>query len=607
MSPSDVKNGLLAALVLLQAALAPTVHGQLVRGRLVDAADDAAVAGAMMTLMDRDGRAIERVLTQSVSGRFELRAAEPGEYRVRAERIGYATTFSAFFSVSAGDTLTVEMAAPVEALSLEGVSATVGPRCRVRPEEGLAVARVWDEARKALAAATWTQERGLYRYEMLRIKRLLDESAQKVEFEDRVYAEGLVPVPYVARAADSLVTHGFARLSAEASDFWAPDAEVLLSDSFLDTHCLRIRSGGTASDLVGLEFEPVPDREVADIAGTLWLNATTAELQRVDFRYVNLPVPSWLMDASPGGEVHFRALPDGTWIVTSWHIRMFRAGEAEHPLTGRPVPTLEGVAVTRGAVLRAHGVQGVVFEGQRGRHIAGTVVDSLGVGLPGARAFVTGSGTETVTDAQGRFELDHLGVGTYELHFTHPYLEQLWYEPEPVDVDVGPGANSLAEVRFEAPAKSDVLAHVCGRDGPPRPLLITTDGRTVFRTAVLTGRVTDDDGAPVKDAELRLLTKAYEPQLFAQARDPDTFDFEAQRFRWKGKSSSSGFYRVCWLPTDVPIELVVLGKHEEADRGALDAALSFTDIHGGRVATITIDPESPHQTLDLRVEGRDRR
>ncbi len=153
----------------------------------------------MMTLMDRDGNPVERTLTNTSTGLFELRAPGPGEYRVRAERIGYATTFSAFFGISAGETFTVEVSAPVEAVTLEGITAAVGPRCEVRPEEGMAVARVWNEARKALAAAAWTQERGLYRYEMLGINRLLDERGRRVEVEDRVYRQSLVPAPYVAR------------------------------------------------------------------------------------------------------------------------------------------------------------------------------------------------------------------------------------------------------------------------------------------------------------------------------------------------------------------------------------------------------------------------
>ena len=593
------------ALVVLQSAVASAVQGQVVRGRLVDDGDSAAIAGAMITLVGRDGRGVARMLTRSGTGVFELRVPAPGEYRLRAERIGYGTTHSAFFRISTRDTLTVQMAAPIEAISLAEISVSVRPQCHLRPEEGLAVARVWDEARKALAAASWTQERGLYRYEMLGIKRFLDQDGRRVEAEDRAYGQALVPVPYVARSADSLVHGGFARFSAEASDFWGPDAGVLLSDPFLDTHCLRVRSG--AGGLVGLEFEPVPDRNVADIAGTMWLDAETAELQRVDYRYVNLPVPDWLMEASPGGTVSFRGLPDGTWIVTSWNIRMFTAGEAEHPLTGQPTATLEGVAITHGEVLRAHGDAGVVFEGHRGRRVAGTVVDSLGAGLPNARVYVQGSGTETETDAEGRFELDRLGAGTYALHFTHPYLEPLWYESEPVEVEVGPDVDSRVEVRFEAPPLSDVLSAVCGRDGPPGVPMVSAAGTAVWQTGILTGTVTDTDGNPIEDATLHLLTRAYDPRHFARVRDPRTINLEEQRSRWTEKSSSTGFYRVCWLPSGVPIELVVLGQDEDVDRDALEAALSLADLFPGRVTTLTIDPASPQRALNLRLEagGRD--
>ena len=600
MRGDRIRAGVVIALVALQAAAASAAHAQVVRGRLVDADGNTAIGGAMMTLMDRDGSAVERTLTNTSTGLFELRAPGPGEYRVRAERIGYATTFSAFFEISGGETLTVEVSAPVEALSLEGITAAVGPRCEVRPEEGMAVARVWDEARKALAAAAWTQDRGLYRYEMLGINRLLDARGQRVEVEDRVYRQSLVPAPYVARAADSLVSEGFARLSADASEFWAPDADVLLSDAFLDTHCLRIRSGGRA--LVGLDFEPVPDRDVPDIAGTLWLDAMTAELQRVDFRYVNLPVPEWLMDASPGGAVVFRGLPNGSWIVTSWHIRMFSAGAAENPLTGRLAPTLEGVTTTHGEVLRVHDDEGVVFEGESGHRVAGTVVDSLGVGLPGARVYVEGSGTRTVTDADGRFELDHLGVATYELRFTHPDLEQLRYAPEAVEVAIGPEVTSPVEVTLETPSMSEILDAVCGSDGPSGVPLIAADGRAVWRSGILTGRVTDEDGNPVRDATLHLQAKAHEAALFAQVRDPATFAFEDQRVRWEEKTSSSGFFRVCWLPADLPIELLMLGEDEDVDRGALRAALSLADLYPDRVTILTIDGESPHRRLDLRVE-----
>ena len=41
------------ALVVLQSAVASAVQGQVVRGRLVEDRDNAAIAGAMITLMDR--------------------------------------------------------------------------------------------------------------------------------------------------------------------------------------------------------------------------------------------------------------------------------------------------------------------------------------------------------------------------------------------------------------------------------------------------------------------------------------------------------------------------------------------------------------------------
>ena len=73
------------------------------------------------------------------------------------------------------------------------------------------------------------------------------------------------------------------------------------------------------------------------------------------------------------------------------------------------------------------------------------------------------------------------------------------------------------------------------------------------------------------------------------------------------KSSSSGFYRLCWLPSGVPIELVVLGKDEDVDRDALDASLSLADLFPDRVTTLTLDPTSPQRALNLRLEvgGRD--
>ena len=578
-----------------------SASAQVVRGRLVDAATDTGIGGAMVTLTDRGGDGVEQVLTRGDRGAFLLRAPAPGEYRLRADRIGYATTHSALFHLAVGDTLTLEMAAPMEAISLEGIDAEVERRCEIRPEEGLAIATVWDEARKALAATAWTQDRGAYAYEMLRIKRQLDKDGRRVESEDRVRANTLAHSPYVARPADSLVADGFARLSADASMFWAPDADVLLADSFLDTHCFRISSDGArVAGLIGLDFEPVPGRDVPEIAGTMWLDAGTAQLRWLDFHYVNLGVPPWLMDAGPGGRVEFRALPNGTWIVTSWHIRMFTAGVTTHPLTGRPTASLDGVAVERGEVLRAHGSEGMVFEGSPGYRVTGSVVDSLGAGVPGARVFVAGSGTEAVTDSAGRYELTHMGDGEYSIHVTHPVLEQLWYRPDPTEVEVGARAANPVRVDFELPPLREVFDDICGDEDPPSSTLIA-GGRLVWRRGIVTGRVTDREGNPAEGARVYILAHAFNP-----ARLPEVIgaNLDTLRTRMETRTSSSGFYRVCWLPVELELEMFVFREDESVDRGAIQNALSFADLRPDRVIVFTLDPESPFQTLDVVGESR---
>lgn len=579
------------AVLWLFAALPQGANCQVFRGELVDAAGGRGIGGAMVSLTDRSGRGIERVLTPS-SGRFQLRAAVPGEYRLVAERIGYATTYSNFFAVPAADTLTIELVARIEPISLAGVEAEVdGRRCHVRPGEGLAVAKVWEEARKALAAAAWTQERGLYRYEMLRIRRRLDDKARRVEREDRFHAQALVPAPFVSHPADSLLAEGFVRFSADGSEFWAPDADVLLSDFFVDTHCFRIkRHERRPEEPVGLEFKPVPDRQAPEISGTMWVHPLSAQLQRLDFEYVNLNVHPRLMAAAPGGSVEFASLPNGTWIVPSWHLRMFRPGRTPDSHTGLFTASLDAVIIEDGEVLRVYDEQDIVYEGDGGNRISGTVFDSLRVGLPGARVFLNGQGAEVVTDGDGRFELTHLGPWTYEVFYTHPYLENLWYQPQPVEVELGPGLTRPVRVDFELPSLGEVLDDVCGTVRQPDPTRLAGGGLASYE-GVLTAAVTDVEGIPVAEAVVLIATPALR-------------EYTGSRALISGETSESGLHRTCWLPVDTPLEVVVLSRNEEFDRGALENGSALVELFPGRAHEITIAREAPYRTLLMRVEPR---
>ncbi len=593
---------LVCGMLAVACVAASEASGQVVRGRIGDGGDDQGVGGAMVTLLDRSSVEQDRTLTRS-DGHFLVQARESGEFRVRVERIGYATTFSEFVRVAVGDTVTLDVSSVPEAIRLDGVVASADRRCTLRPTEALAVARVWDEARKALAATAWTADRKLHRYETLRTERRLDTEGRKVESETRLYEQRRASVPFSARSADSLMAHGFVHITSSEILFWGPDAEVLLSDAFLDAHCFRLApSGDGENDAIGIEFQPAEAGGPPDIAGTMWLDRRTAHLRRVDFRFVNLSVPSWLLDAEPGGSVDFLTLPDGTWIVPAWHLRMFRAGDGgEHPLTGRPYPTLEGITIETGRVLRAHGEGGVVFESAPGYRIAGMVRDSLGNALSDARVFLSGSGAEATTDSAGRFELAHLAPAEYTLYVSHPYLDAVWHPPTPFTVTIAKSAAEPVPVVFDAPPLKEVLPRICDSADPPSPMLSTTSPpKMISRAGILTGHVTDQGGVPLAGVRVVILPAAY---AVTDLMDPKKMRAMAKanlRSPIVAKTSSDGFYRACWVPVDMPLEVVVLTE-DDFDEDQLDLLqdlrTSFPERH---VRALTIDPQSPHRYLRLR-------
>ncbi len=209
-------------------------------------------------------------------------------------------------------------------MSLGGIRAEVGERCQRRPGSSLATARLWEEARKALEVARWAEQQQTLRFLVVEHERILDAASLGVldssERGRRTYA---AESPYQSIAAERLDRLGYVqREQDEEWSFYAPDAEVLLSESFLDNHCFRLVPPEEAEPgLVGLSIEPVPERTLPDIEGVLWIDEGTAEVRRLDFTYVNLPFAQsrW---PQVGGRVEFERLATGIWVVRRWYLRM---------------------------------------------------------------------------------------------------------------------------------------------------------------------------------------------------------------------------------------------------------------------------------------------
>ncbi len=306
-------------IVVLMLGTADLLSAQAVRGRLLDASSGEPVAGALIVLLDADGSEVISTVT-SARGTYHLRAPGAGVFSIRAERIGFENSLSNEITILAGETVTEELTASSSAIVLPVLAVESESECRVRPEEGEATYVLWEEARKALQVTEQTA--AAYRFDAVTYQRHVNLWGEPLEQGDTQVVSYAGRHPWRSVPIAELEEHGYAREAEEGTYFYGPDAEVLLSDQFLDSHCFRYRTGDD-DIVVGLAFEPV--RQVddrVDVDGVLWLNRETSQLRTLEFRYTGIEAPTHLgTGPGPYGQMEFDQLPDGGWIVRDWWIR----------------------------------------------------------------------------------------------------------------------------------------------------------------------------------------------------------------------------------------------------------------------------------------------
>lgn len=297
-----------------------SLAAQTVRGVLTEEGSARRISGALVLLLDADGRQASGSLTDE-QGRYQIRASAAGRYTLRIQRIGFTTTTGGPFELARGSVVEWPMSVAPLAIDLAGVAVEVRRRrCVLRPEEGLALATLWDEARKALTATAFTQTEGLYRYRIRQYERDLEALTLRVRDEQSRTRSGYFRSPYVSLPAGDLLEGGFIQRTPRNAFYYAPDAGVLLSDEFRDAYCLRLTEG--EEGMIGIAFEPAERaRRSVGIAGTLWLDRETFHLAHLEYRYLGTEHLSGDV-RRVGGRVEFEALPTGAWIVHRWWIRM---------------------------------------------------------------------------------------------------------------------------------------------------------------------------------------------------------------------------------------------------------------------------------------------
>jgi hypothetical protein len=372
----------LMALGFLALVCAPELVAQSVRGQLIDRTNGFAIGGAFVVLVGEQGNEVARALT-SADGTFLLQAPGAGTYRLQSKRIGYRVSDSPPLQLAAGQTLEYRLEVEEVAAQLPPVVVTGRPRCGSRGEQGTAVAQLWEDTREALAEVRWTQGQGTRRYSLDLYERDVDPDSRHVQRERAWTKTGRSETPFRSLPAESLVVGGYIVGDERAGEtYYAPDADVLLSDAFLDTHCFTAREGtGNDSGYVGLAFEPAPHRSLPDIRGVLWVSRRTGELRNLEYQYMHLPrgVPEGL----PGGAVDFMRLENGAWIVLRWVIRMPRMGQlVDQSRHSQPIFRVLGYRETGGQVSAIRSSDGTLEYSAAQAILDGTVVDSSMFGRP---------------------------------------------------------------------------------------------------------------------------------------------------------------------------------------------------------------------------------
>jgi hypothetical protein len=541
---------------------------QTVRGELVEETLDAPIEGAFVVLVDADGEQVVAMLTNAV-GRFVLEAPSPGRYRVKAERIGYESHTSPDLELEMGQVLDYRMTMPVRPVELVQISVEAERQCNIRRAEGERVAAVWEEARKALTTAVWTEKERNFRFTIQLWERLLDPRNLEILEQQGEIKTGMAEYPFRALPAEELAEIGYVRRFEDdnATEYYAPDAETLLSDVFLDDHCFRVVEGrGDMNGMIGLAFEPVKrDGDKTDVSGVLWLSARDAHLRFVDYRYEFLP--GRIRGAEKlGGRLEFRMLPGGAWVVDDWHIRM---PVTEVTLEGNPHPVpgslrrlrekrkLVAVKEEGGAVIGISDPVGHSI-GQTGRgSLVGVAFDSTqNAALSYATVALLGTNFRTTTDEQGQYSMEYLPPGDFFVTISHPRVGMLRLGSAIRPVQIREDAR--VEVDLAIPSARRLAPTLCPGHERGEGLVV--------------GLVIDAlTGDPLRDATVRLSTHLRGVIAGSELAEPDA---GVEEIQLETTSDHNGGFLFCRVPTG--IRLYSAASLEDQDGIGAEEVFYFT-------------------------------
>jgi hypothetical protein len=470
--------------LLLIAGCATVVQAQL-RGVVRDSTSGAPLAGAIVTVLDSAARVGARSLTRA-DGQFAV-TTTPASRRLRVVRIGYRPVD---LPIPAMQAAPIGIAMGHLPPMLDAVRVVGRELCPGSAERGAAF-ELWEQARTGLLATVVARELNPAQAKTVTYDTHLAPNDQRVRLQTKNYVSGRTTRPFVAPATPAFFARfGYMIENGGSRIFNAPDADVLIDESFAATHCFGLRGPDTAHPRqVGLTFSPAPGRDtLVDVDGIIWLDATTPQLRSLDFAFTSLEPAA--TDAGAGGHIEFQTMANGVSFIQWWNIRipLLRAPQPNSNVRrAQPIGRLRRTDMTElrldqifdagGVVLDASWPDGTKWSAPRS--VVTGVVTSKANGKPVASAVVDLQGTpDTVrTDSTGHFRIETL-PGRYIVEAADTALGS-FVAPrvQSTPVEISRGGEAVA--RLEIAPFQKVVDEICrGEPFPPGSAMIT--GAVVF-------------------------------------------------------------------------------------------------------------------------------
>lgn len=533
-------TGVAAACVSALLVTPLVLPAQEVRGRVVDEGTGEPVSGVFVSLLALpSGERADATLT-SKNGAYVIQAPAAGRYRLRAERIGYEARETGPVELRSEQTVSRDLELPLRPVEIEGLRVTIDGRCRPSAEVTDAARRLWEDARAVLRTARWAERQERYRFTLLEYQETVVPSTGRIVEASARRRSGVRGAPFRSLPAEELARSGFRQLRSDTTRYYAPDADVLLSPAFRETHCLGVASeeDAPAGGLVGLSFRPSGEWGEVDVRGTFWFSLDPPRLRELRFTYTGLPGAG---GGEPyGGRIGFRRLPDGGWIVDRWSLRMPHRREVEAG-EGGGSPASRAYVESGGRVSGIIGPDGSVAgrregDGGGGPTVSGHVLDELrGVLASGVRVFSPGTGRWTVTDALGRYRLQGVPAGQRKIRAALPLAELAGAGPVADSVVVRDGGNH--RVDLSTPPLDEWVGRLCEETVEPPVLLV--------------GWVTDRRGRPLAGARV---TASWMHQVLSVS--PGGTPQYSQRIRDREATARrDGSYALCGVTYDQEVEV----------------------------------------------------